>query len=112
MTGWRLYAALAFAVGLLGLVGAVKWSHDRAEREKASRVAAEAQSQVASETSKIIDRTFTNERVIYRQAEASTDAIQAAEGADAPIPADVRSALCDGLGRLRDAPQCGDDSGS
>ena len=108
----RLYAIIAAIVALLGVVGWATWNHEAAKREKALRVAAEAQGQVAQATTQIVEKTFTNERVIYRQAEASTDAIQAAEGADAPIPADVRNALCDGLGRLRDAPQCGDNPGS
>lgn len=108
----RIYAIIAAIVAVLGVIGWATWNHDAAKREKALRVAAEASSALAGETTKIIERTTNNERTVYRQAEVMTDAIQSAPGADDLVPPDVLGRWGAAIDGLRDGSEAADDQGS
>lgn len=70
---------------------------------------AEVAETIATNTAKITERTFTKETIIREKGEAVVQTIEAAPGADTPIPPDVLSAWADGIGRLRDDTGAGSD---
>jgi hypothetical protein len=76
---------------------------------KAVAKAEEQVGDLATETTKIIETTTHNTRVIERQANESIEVIKAAPGADDPVPPDVLDAWRNGLDSLRDEPGAPDD---
>jgi hypothetical protein len=59
------------------------------------------QADVATQTTQVIEKTFTNERTIYRQAEVAADAIQNEPGADEALPPAIRDGVLSAVDGLR-----------
>ena len=98
---WLLLAAAGFALGLL--LG-WKLAAPMLQRQRTVAVQAKAQADLAAATTRVIERANIRERTIVRQAEAYADAIQTAEGADAPVPPDVLRSWRVGIDGLRAGP--------
>jgi hypothetical protein len=95
-----LIAAAVAGFLLLALFGAWKWREAVLARERGLRVAAEQTAAVATETTRIIERTMTHERTVEREADRAVEAVQEAPGAETPIPPellDVWGRAIDGL---------------
>ena len=93
------YILLIAVVALiaLGAVVTLKFVGPLLAAQRAQTVAAKQEAQIATDTTRIIEKTFTTERTVMQQAEAKADVIQAAPGADTPIPPDVLSSWHSGL---------------
>lgn len=107
----RKPTSIEIAVAALFVVLALAaWAnHDRMKRAEARVAAAEAQAALNGQTAHEVDRYHATTTVIREKAEEADRAVQAAPGADAPLDPAFRSALCDGLGRMRGGAQaCAD----
>jgi Flp pilus assembly protein TadB len=97
----RLYIAAGAALAVILALGYAKVTHDASERLRARLEAAEQQAAVNGNEARVIEKTFTNERTIYRQAEAAADAIQNEPGADDPISPAMRASVLAAVDILR-----------
>jgi hypothetical protein len=103
----RLYIAAGAALAVILALGYAKVTHDASERLRARLEAAEQQANIATETTRIIERTMTNERTIEREADRAVQAVQEAPGAETPIPPELLDVWGRALGGLRDNPGAG-----
>lgn len=97
------------ALVLTGAVGAWKWQEARLRAAERVRDAAQAQASMSTAEARVIERTFTNERTIIRQAERAADDIQIQPGADTPVPPDVLSRWRGNIERMREPAATPDD---
>lgn len=103
---------IGLAVLAVVVVLALAWNFDpfgrreRAEQKAADAVAGE---DIAEASTRSLDR-YTHETVIVREkANDAVKEIRREPQADAPLDPGLRSSLCAGLGRMRDAdPACVD----
>lgn len=105
----RLIAGGVAALIFTGAAGAAYWSiyHKGAASQKPKVEAAQAQAQTSETTTKALDHYTERTVVIREKANAAVRIVQAAPGADAPIPDAVRAAWIDGL--RHDDPSASDD---
>ncbi len=101
-----ILAACAVAVGLF-----IGWTIFRDDPTKDRLQTAEQGQALATETGKVIEKTFERTNTIYKQAEASAHAVETARGADVPVPDDVLAGWRSGIDGLR-KPPAADDRGS
>lgn len=97
---------IAGAIGLAvlgGGAGVVVWKirHDATKEQKVFTKAAENQAAVNDVATQAVDHYHTETVVIRERADRAVQAVQQAEGADAPLPPAVRDAW---LAGLSDAP--------
>lgn len=88
------------------------WSFDPFGRRKAAEVravSAEQGESLAVETQQITERTFHTETVIREEGERVVETIEAAPGADTPVPPDVLGAWKSGINSLRGDAQAAPD---
>ena len=90
-----LYAAAAVAVAVMLL--ALKLEHDAKLKAVEAQKTAELQATVNQSATDSLDRYHTETVRVYRKVERSTQAVQAAEGANQPIPPDVLEKWREGL---------------
>jgi hypothetical protein len=109
---WKLAAGGLFVAMALGGWGYVTFLRRDAEHEKAAATAAVAQTKVADAATQAVDHYATQTLVIREKADAANQTIQAAAGADTPLPEPVRGAWLDGLRQLRDGSGDTDDQPS
>lgn len=93
----KQYAILAAVLLVLGSLAYAKWEHDRASKAVAAAQQSQANEQQAKETTRIVERTFTNERQVEHIAEQAADEVQSQPGSDTPVPSDVLSSWRRGL---------------
>lgn len=93
----RLYFYLAAAVAVVVLIGAWKLEHDAKRRAVEAQKAAELQASINQSATDSLDRYNTRTVTVYREVERSTQAVQAAEGANQAIPPDVLEKWREGL---------------
>lgn len=101
---WKALAAVLSLLALIGVAftaGRMSGRHGEQDRVKAATV--ETQQRVAVAAAEVETRTVYRERAIRGAVERSVVEIEAATGADTPLPADVRDAWLAGLERVRDA---------
>lgn len=113
----RLYLMIGGAVAILGLAGGgyayVRHLQATVAQRTLERDAATAQAGLATETGKIVERTFTKETVVHDQAAAVVQTIQAAPGASDAVPPDVLNGWRSGIAGLRGVvTAAADNSGS
>lgn len=104
-----LWAGL-FALLSLAVVYMAHLRRENAKLKDAGKTAV-VQAQVNDQAGKITERVIRSEIEIHHKTEGAVDAVQQAEGADAPLSPDLRSSVLDGIERLRD-DQGRDDPGS
>ena len=106
-----ILAGLVVAAILAG--GAYVWWTRKALANANARVtAAEQQASLNQQTGEIAERVIRSEVVIRTQAERSSDVVQAAPGAAAPLDPAFADSLRGELKRMRDHPPAGDDQHS
>lgn len=106
---WKLAVGGLIVALALGAWGYVNFLRREAEHQKAAASAAVAQTKVADAVTQAVDRYATQTLIIREKADAADHTIQAAAGADTPLPDPVRSAWLDGLRQLRDGSGEADD---
>jgi hypothetical protein len=97
----RLYIYAGAALAVILALGYAKVTHDASERLRARLEAAESQAAVNGNEARVIEKTFTNERTIYRQAEVAAHAIQNEPGADEALPPAIRDSVLSAVDGLR-----------
>lgn len=102
-----ILCAIAAGFGLLA-----GWLIFRDDPNKDRMTAARQGQQMATETGKVIERTYERTNTIYKQAEVSADAVENATGGDVPVPDDVLAGFRAGVGGLREQAGAGADRGS
>lgn len=108
MTPKTIAAAIVCALLLVGVVSVIGfisdpfgWRRHQVQVAHARAVHAEQQAQLATETTRVIEHTVTHQVIVTRQAEEAVHDVQAAPGADAPIPVAVHEAWLNGINRIR-----------
>lgn len=101
LRSWRTLFALGIAG--LALAGWLYIGHLRSELKDAKEAEAVAtrQAKVSDATSKAVDQVLRTEVVIRDRTEKAADAVQAAPGADDPVPRPVLDAWRSALHELR-----------
>lgn len=97
-----LYAGAAGA--LLAAIAGYTWKikSDEAARWRPKLEQAQQATKNAEAVTQALDKLQTQTVVIREKSNAAERIIREAPGADAPIPAELRAALCDSLASLRD----------
>ena len=95
----RAWLAFAGIVAVLAGAGGLYWKghHDAAAKLKPQIEAAKVQDHVDQAATAAVDHYTEHVTILHDKAQKAADAVQAAPGADAPIPPDVRAAWLDGL---------------
>ncbi|MEI6439008.1 MAG: hypothetical protein WCO83_02275 [Alphaproteobacteria bacterium] len=102
MIGWRFWTGLGAVAVFFGLIFAVYYYHGAAT--KAERKAQDARAQAANnaETVKQVDHYNQTTTIIREKTDAGVQAIQAAPGADTPLPDGVRDSWRSSIVGMRD----------
>lgn len=91
----RLAIGLGLVVACLALL--CGWLIFKDNPWKPKAVAARQEAAVATETGRVIERTFTNERTIYKQSETAAHAIESLPSGGDRLPDDIRGGWLAGL---------------
>ncbi len=102
MWRWRIACLVLACLVAAAYVAGRKMGRVTTE-QRAERATVETQQRVAVAAARVETRTVYRERAIRGAVERSVVEIEAATGADTPLPADVRDAWLAGLERVRDA---------
>lgn len=109
MTRVTLYAIAAILAAVLLAWGL--WSFDpfgrRAKAEHQAVIAGQ-QTQVATAETHAVERVIRSEIVLQQQAMEAQDAVQKAQGSEAPLSSDVAASVRDSIERLRQPAGGGD----
>lgn len=112
MMRWPTAIEWALGAAALVLIGVLLWNFDPFGRRKHAETVAHAavvQSTVDQSAVKAVDHYTDHVTILHDRAERAADAVQAAAGADTPLPPAVRDAW---LGGLRDDPAAAPDPSS
>jgi hypothetical protein len=109
---WRLYVAGALVAALLTGLGYVGWLQQRTKALKAQAATATQQAENNAEAVRQADHYVHTTEIIRERTEDAVQSVQAAPGASAPLPDDVRRAWADGIDGMRRPADVGAADGS
>jgi hypothetical protein len=93
--------AIAAVLAALAIFGAYSLARPLWTDWKAVAKAAGQETTLAKDTTRIIEKTMTNERTIYRQAESAAAIVQEQPGADSPISPELLDSWVRSIDGLR-----------
>ena len=107
----RFTYAHIIAVALLVIVGSFAWYfYKDAERQRARADNAALQSEFNAEATRQLDHYTSTTTIIREKTKEAEHAVRSAPGADAPLEANDRRAVCAALERVRGTAVCTSDS--
>jgi hypothetical protein len=101
---WRIAFVLSALALTIGGVAYVQHLQSAAQHAKASEKAALVQTKVETAAVQAVDHYVEHTVILREKAERAVDAVQAAPGADAPLPPELRSVWLAGLRDLSPSP--------
>jgi tellurite resistance protein len=112
LANWRVMAAAGLVAAVVGGWLYVGHLRKEAATARSEAVAAEDTAQLATATTRVVERYHETERTIREEAEPIIQTIRELPDAETPIPADILGAWRGGIERLRDDAAAADDNRS
>ena len=109
MIGWRFFTGLIALAVFGAMVFLIYYYQGQASRGKETTHVEHQQAGNNAESAKTIDHYSQTTTIIREKADAAAATVQAASGADIPIPYDVLSSWRAGLDGMRDKPPATND---